>query len=349
MSALETLIARYEAPVAGGVGYVGADIPREVVEATGLVPVRLRGTGPADPVAESILGPRVDPPMRRILAALLRGELRIDFLLLGHDSDSSVRLHDALRLLSRDELPKLWFVDLLHLPTETTTGYDLGRLRELVAVLERWSGQPATDESLRSAIREANRTRTLLGRLAELRRDSPPRMSGTDALAAIGATTMLPAAEANALLEQLLVEEHPALPASRRVYVTGSSHDSTDLYRAIETDGSVIVGEDHDWGEALGDGLIAEDGDPLTAIATRYQSGSAIALRHETNARAEHVAREADAAGAEVVVAWIRTGDDALGWGLPALRRELEARGIRLATAEQRGPAAEGVTELALA
>ena len=97
MSALETLVARYEAPVSGGVGYVGADIPRELVEAAGLVPIRLRGTGPADPLAESILGPRVDPPIRRILAALLRGELPIDFLLLGHDSDSSVRLHDALR------------------------------------------------------------------------------------------------------------------------------------------------------------------------------------------------------------------------------------------------------------
>jgi benzoyl-CoA reductase/2-hydroxyglutaryl-CoA dehydratase subunit BcrC/BadD/HgdB len=347
MSALETLVARYEAPVSGGVGYVGADIPRELVEGAGLSPVRLRGTGPADPLAESILGSRVDPPIRRILAALLRGELPIDFLLLGHDSDSSVRLHDALRRLSPHDLPELWFVDLLHLPTETTGAYNVGRLRELVAVLERWSGQPVTDESLRAAIREANRTRTLLAQLAALRRDSPPRLSGTDALAVIGATTMLPAAESNAQLEQLLAGDCPAVPAVRRVYVTGSSHDTLDLYRAIESDGSVIVGEDHDWGEALAGGLVDEHGDPLAAIAARYRSGSATAIRHETTARAGHVAREAVAARADVVVSWIRTGDDALGWGLPALRRALDARGIRLVAAEQRGPGAESAAELA--
>ena len=349
MSALDTLIAHYEAPVSGGVGYVGADIPRELVEAAGLAPARLRGTARADPLAESILGPRVDAPIRRILAALLREELPIDFLLLGHDSDSSVRLHDALRRLSRADLPELWFVDLLHLPTETTADYDLGRLRELVAVLERWSGQPVTDESLRTAIREANRTRTLLAQLAGLRRDSPPRLTGTAALAVIGATTMLPAAESNALLEQLLAEDHPAVPALRRVYVTGSSHDTPDLYRAIESDGSVIVGEDHDWGEALADGLVDEDGDPLFAVAARYRSGSATAIRHETNARAEGVARDAEAARADVVVAWIRSGDDALGWGLPALRTALGARGIRLVAAEQRGPGAESAAELTLA
>ncbi len=347
MSALQTLVARYEGPVSGGVGYVGADVPRELVEAAGLVPIRLRGTGPADPLAESILGPRVDPPIRRILAALLRGDLPIDFLLLAHDSDSSVRLHDALRRLSPRDLPALWFVDLLHLPTETTATYDLGRLQELVDVLERWSGQPVTDKSLQGAIRSANGTRRLLAQLAELRRGSPPLLSGTAALAVIGATTMLPTAESNALLEQLLAESHPAVPALRRVYVTGSSHDSLDLYRAIESDGSVIVGEDHDWGEALADGLVDEDGDPLAAIAARYRSGSATAIRHETTARAAHVAREAEAARADVVVSWIRTGDDALGWGLPALRRALHARDIRLIAAEQRGPGAEGATELA--
>ena len=85
-------------------------------------------------------------------------------------------------------------------------------------------------------------------------------------------------------------------------------------------------------------GSIDEDGDPLASIARRYQSGSATAVRHETTARAALVAREADAAGADVVLAWIRTGDDALGWGLPPLRRELESREIRLVAMDQRGP-----------
>jgi benzoyl-CoA reductase/2-hydroxyglutaryl-CoA dehydratase subunit BcrC/BadD/HgdB len=349
VSALDQLVATYEAPepAAGRhvVGYVGADVPRELVEAAGMLPLRLRGDGPPSPLAEEILGPRVDPPVRRVLGALLDGRLPIDFLLLCHDSDSSVRLFTALRVLALSTpLPELWFLDLLHLPAETTARYDLERLLTLRSVLEGWVGRPATDDDVRDAIREANQTRRLLTRVAALRRASPPLLSGTQALAVIGACTSLPAAEANRLLAALLGEAHAELPApTRRVYITGSGHGSTALYRAIEGDGSIVVGEDHDWGESLADGLVDEQGDPLAAIAAHYHWGSALARRHGTNERAEHTAREAEAARADVVLAWIRTGDDALAWGLPAQRRLLDERGIPFVVLEHRGLQAERV------
>ncbi len=44
--------------------------------------------------------------------------------------------------------------------------------------------------------------------------------------------------------------------------------------------------------------------------------------RHEAAAA---VAREAETAGADVVLAWIRSGDDARAWGIPALRDALDA------------------------
>jgi benzoyl-CoA reductase/2-hydroxyglutaryl-CoA dehydratase subunit BcrC/BadD/HgdB len=360
VKALETLVSLYEDPgpairawrERGGsvVGYVGADVPRELVAAAGLLPLRLRGDGPPAPQAEEILGAGVDPRARRILAALLDGRPAVEHLLLCHDSDSSVRLFTSLRVLARSEprLPELWFLDLLHLPTETTARYDLDRLRELLVVLERWSGRPVSEASLREATREANRTRGLLAGIAALRRASPPRLSGTQALAVIGACDVLPAVEANRLLETVIPGCEPELTApARRVYLTGSGHDSTELYRAIESGGSVIVGEDHDRGEALANGLVAEDGDPLEAIAARYHSGSALGRRHGTNERAVHTAGEAEAAGADVVVAWVRTGDDALAWGLPAQRRLVESRGIRFVALEQRGPGTDEVAELA--
>ena len=99
----------------------------------------------------------------------------------------------------------------------------------------------------------------------------------------------------------------------------------------------MIVGEDHDWGEALADGLVDEDGDPLAAIAARYRPARRSAIRHETTARAEHVAREAEAAGADVVLAWIRTGDDALALGRPAAPARARACRSSCSTAERRG------------
>jgi hypothetical protein len=75
--------------------------------------------------------------------------------------------------------------------------------------------------------------------------------------------------------------------------VTGSEQVSRELYRRLENEGLHVVGED-------------------------------TGRLHGTNERAAQTARTAKAAGADLVIAWIRTGDDAFAWGLPALRRALD-------------------------
>ena len=139
-----------------------------------------------------------------------------------------MRLFTALRVLP-DPLPEVWFVDLLHLPTETTAAYDLARLR----------GAPCACSSAGPGglSPRARRGPTLRCSRAWPSCDAAARLRGSDALAVIGAGDVLPAAEYNRLLERLLEEEHDAVPASRRVYVTGSEHVSPDLYRASRARG----------------------------------------------------------------------------------------------------------------
>jgi benzoyl-CoA reductase/2-hydroxyglutaryl-CoA dehydratase subunit BcrC/BadD/HgdB len=278
--------------------------------------------GPASPLADDVLGPRVDVSARQVLGALVDGTLPVDFLLVSHESDSTVRLFTSLRALAHDEpcrFPPFAFVDLLHLPTDTTAAYNVERIRELAGVLESWTGLPIEPDTVRAAIAEADETRRLLRGVTALRRANS--LSGSDALAVIGAAAALPAASVNPLLEALLVEAEASLPAPRRrVYLTGSAHETDAVYREIEADGSLVVGEDHGFGELLADGSVGEAED---ALATYYGSRSALALRDDPDARAERIAREAAAARADVVLAWIRTGDDALAWGLPALREQL--------------------------
>ncbi len=344
MTALETLRAHYEDPARplrawrdrGGrvAGYHGADVPRELLAAAGFLPFRLRGSEASSAAADRILGTGVGLPERRVLASLLEGTPELDLLVLAHGSDSAVRLFTSLRVLP-EARPALLFLDLLHLPTETTARYDLARLRELRAALERLSGSRADDERLRAAVAEANETRRLLGSIAELRRASPPRLSGSDALAMIGAGTALPASEYNGLLAALAGEQEQLPEPVARLYLVGSSQPSARLYRALETAGLHVVGEDHDWGEALADGLVAEAGDPLEAIAARFHTATALA-RRSTNARAAQAAREATAAGADLVVSWIRAADGALAWGIPAMRQALAAAGIPLVVFDRR-------------
>ncbi len=320
-------------------GYVGADVPVELISAAGLFPLRLHGTGPRSDLAERILGPGVDPAARLILADLLdRGRQPLDVLLLCHDSDSTVRLYTSLRVLDGGiVLPETYFLDLLHLPTESTARYNLTRLADLRAALERWAGRSISESDLRTAIAEANETRRLIARLQAFRRVVPPLLGGAEALAAIGAATSLPPREVNPLLAALVDDLRGAPPRpGKRVYLTGSGHGSPEVYLAIEERGGVVVGEDHDWGEALADGLVDEEAEPLPALARRYQTGSALGRRHGSNERAAFTAREAEAAGAEVVLAWIRSGDDAHAWDVPEQRRLLTERGLSLVVLDHR-------------
>ena len=192
MSALDELRAAYRERNAaaarwragGGtvVGYVGADVPRELIEAAGHFALRLASVDVDPRRADRILGPGVDEATRLLLAGLLEGAYPIDRLVLCHDDDHTVRLYTALRML---EIPglDLWFLDLLHQPRASTDAYDRARLRELGA----WLGDTS---SLPDSIAAANRSRALGDRLAVLRRAGG--VSGADALALLGAGTALP-------------------------------------------------------------------------------------------------------------------------------------------------------------
>ena len=190
------------------------------------MPVRLRGTGAADPCcAESILGPGVDPPMRRILAGAARGEPR-DRLPAPLRTTPTARCGSSRRAsrLSRDRpLPELWFLDLLHLPTETTAAYNLGRLRRAprrAGALVRAAGER---RGLRAAIREANRTRRCW-------RGSPsfdatrPRACRERCARCARRDDDAPCGRGECrLLEQLLAEAHPARAGPAAGVLTGSS------------------------------------------------------------------------------------------------------------------------------
>jgi hypothetical protein len=284
---------------AGGgtvVGYVGVDVPRELIEAAGCFALRL---APVDGVdsgeADRILGPGVDEAHRRVLAGLLAGAYPVDRLVVCHDSDHSVRLYATARALGLPGI-ELWFLDLLHEPRATTDAYDRARLAELAA----WLGA----EDLTAAIATANRARALGDRLAELRRAG--RVSGADALALLGAGTALPGDRYADLLEAALGELQPPAQRASAVLLLGSGHDRADVYAAIDELGGCVVGETHAWGEILLAGRVDETGDPLDALVRHYRP------RPRTLP-----------AAADVQLAWLRRGDETWAWALPGERRRL--------------------------
>lgn len=347
MSALAQLTAYYDhrdraalAWKASGrraVGYLGSDTPIELIEAAGMLPVRVCGDpqGPTD-LAERYLGSAGEPMMRSQLNRLLDGSYSfLDYLVVARDNEGLVLLFQTLRELQRVEprsdLPPFCLVDILHLPHRTSQLYNRDEVRRFREILTEWSGSAIGDDEIRKAIAARNENRALLRQVGEYRVADKPRLSGADALRVIGAGMFMPVEAHSALLRELLVELESA-PGLRgtRVFVTGSEHEYVDVYEAIEDGGCVVVGEDHDWGNRAFADVVDEAVAPIDALADAYQFGAPASAKYGIAERAAYTAEQARASGAEVVLVVIRAGDDAPLWDLAHQRKALAEYGISL-------------------
>ncbi|KID30047.1 Benzoyl-CoA reductase/2-hydroxyglutaryl-CoA dehydratase subunit, BcrC/BadD/HgdB [Prauserella sp. Am3] len=319
-----TAFARnWRAQGTGVVGYVGADVPVELLTAAGMLPLRLWGDpdGPRE-AGDRCLGTGLDPVARSVFTRLLDGAYgALDGLIVSRDCEASSRLFYGLRELRRVEpsvaLPPIALADVLHLPHRTTTHYVHSTLARLRGTVATWAGHAITD--LPAAIAAHDRLRTLLSDVAALRRTRPARITGTQALNIVAATTTMPVEHACTLLERLLDEagtlpEHDGL----RVYVTGSAHDTPEVYAELEANGFLVVGEDHDWGDLLFQQEVRRP--TLLALAERYQHNGPSAPRSSIRRRAAHIAASARACHAEALLCYVREHDDAPPWDYPAQR-----------------------------
>ncbi|MEV6823850.1 2-hydroxyacyl-CoA dehydratase family protein [Amycolatopsis sp. NPDC051102] len=312
------------------VGYVGADVPVELITAAGLRPLRLTGKPGEDSTpGDRYLGRGVDPVARSILTRILTGAYGpLEAIVVSRDCEASLRLFYALRELHRVEpelrLPPVRLVDVLHLPHYTTTRYVQAKLAQLRAWLGQW--RPIGDDDLAAAITAHDTLRRSLGRLAALRREN--RLSGTRFLEVVAETTALPVTEAIALVDG--VSADPRATEGARLFLTGSSHDTPDVYETLERNGFLVVGEDHDWGELLFARTCAAPTE--LALAERYQHNGPTAPRASIRQRAAHTAAAARACGAEVLFSYARVHDDAPPWDFPDQRA---ATGLRAVLAER--------------
>lgn len=342
---------------AGGlvIGYLGADVPDELLTAADVLPVRISGD-PAASLAEAdrYMEPAIDQLARSQFAQLLDPDTggRLDHVVIAHDSEGSVRIFYYLRELRRVEprpgLPQLHFLDLLHLPTHTSTRYNVARLHELREVLRGWTGHDVPLDRVRAAIRLHNRIRALLAEVAGLRAADPPRLLGSEALAVIGAGTWMPRAAYAELLQRLLdgAGRLPERPGTR-VFLTGSAHDHPGFYTFLERHGYNVVGEDHDWGNGSFEQPVEETGDPLEALAERYQHGAPTTSRYSITDRAAYTARKAAACRADLVVCHLRAGDDGPAWDYPAQSAAAAGAGIPSVALRHQPYAAEPAPEVA--
>ena len=347
MSSLQHLLSAYEArrePVPAQIDgrpvvvHVGADVSREVLGAAGFVPFRLAGRPGGTEAADVYCGPGIDRVAVSRLARLLKGDAaEAAGLVLSADNEGSVRLflhlREILRFEPRADVPRLTFHDLVHLRQRSSAVYNRTRLDALIEEVGQWAGRPLSDADLRAAAATQDQVRTLIRAVGTRLRTGPggPRLTGTQALAVIGASFVSSPERWCADATDLL-EEQAGLPVhgGTRVFLTGCDHDHTRVYELVESMGAVVVGEDHDWGALAGEGTVGAAHDLRSALVRIRSQGAPASAGHGAAVRAAQTARMAVACGADLVIAWVRPFDDAPPWDVPVQRAALEDVGIPL-------------------
>lgn len=320
------------------VGFVGADVPRELIAAAGALPLRLhsRSGAPSDEAVQ-LLGEATDQVAHSILSQILANEL--DFLsgiMISRDCEASLQLFYVLRELAarRPGMPPVHLIDLLHLPRESTAVYNRRQAAVCAETLSQWTGASPEPASLAASITSFQELRGHLAAVQALRQIG--QLSGTASLHVAAAAESLPPSEAADWVAELVrtfSEPAPGGDQNLRLFFFGSAQDQDGLYRAIEDLGFRIVGEDHDWGLLATPAPVAAAAgasyeELLARLAESYHYRSPAAAVSPLAVHARWGADQAVACGAEAVFCLTRRFDDAPAWDYPNLAEYLQDQGI---------------------
>jgi len=325
------------------VGFLGADVPVELILAANALPVNLTGAaGRPTPRADKYLEPSFAPLERSIAEQWLSGEL--DFLsdiVLSRARDSSQRLYYYICELQRRGScpgPTPLLYDIAKIQRPTSLGYTAAATRRLAGAL----GSDLTRTS--HSIETRNRRRSLLGKLQHLRGGHRPP-SGSFVERILRSSDQSDALVFDRALDDWIRHWQPGgsgMPPPRFV-LAGSMPPDERLHVAVENAGGMIVAEFGDHAVSrFGDSIAGTD-DPLSAIAAHYH-----ALPYGPRMFCDRTAALLDTVRtnrAHGVVMWLLEEEEALIWDLPAQARALGAAQVPiLALSRCRWDASDGAT-----
>jgi len=305
------------------VGFVGTDVPVELIAAAGAFPWRLPAAAETPTArADAYLEASFQPQERAIAEQWLSGVFDfVDEVVFTRANDSIQRLYYYLCELRRRQLcagPAPLLFDLCKIPRASSA------LRTQAVTVSLSESLGSRLAELPRCIGERNRRRQLLFQLQQRREQSPaPAGSFIERLAR--ASDCCAAQEFDAALAHWLEQPTRGEPGPRLI-LAGSAPPDDRLHRAVERAGGNIVAElgDHALGRL---GAAIEGGsDPIAALSLHYH-----AQRHGPRAFGDATTDLLEAARimrADGVIFWLLQQEEALAWDLPAQRSALEAAAL---------------------
>ena len=257
-------------------GYLCLFAPPEIMASAGVLPYRLRGDL-KEPVtrAYEFVEPFGCAYVRNLFDQDLKGKFDfLDGLIMSHSCDMVQRIY-GIWTLNR-KLPFHYFVNVPHTLKPWSKEFFKRELVLFREKIEDFSGTKISDDQLRNTIAEYNRCRGLLRRLYGLRKEDPPRVSGTETLRVMVAGMGIPVEEFNGLLEEVIAEvssrsERPPQKAAR-LMVYGSVCDDSSLVQLVEENNAYVVIDDTCIGTRSFMQDVPQTADPLDGLVEAYFS-----------------------------------------------------------------------------
>ena len=306
-------IVRGNGPGRGGIGFVGADVPVDLLIASGRPFGHLPWHAGPTPWADRWLEGGFPFWARSILESWHEGRFdELSAVVFSRSDDASQRLYYYVRELQgrgqlRGPAPRVF--DCALIPRESSCAHTVAAIRELA------TGLDVAD--LEAAVVRGNLLRAALLRVQQGRRGDGAHHER------LGRAALF--SDASAWIESIPEPAGAAgLPA---LVLAGSVPPDDRLHRAVEGSGACVTLELHVHALArLGPPVDIDGADPAVAIA-RHLIANAISPRSFID-RAAALVTAVRRANARGVVLWLTREEEALAWHVPAQRRALEAAGI---------------------
>lgn len=256
------------------IGYVCSLVPIEIIEASGAIPFRVRG-GIQEPITlgDTLLETIVCPYYRSCFDLSLKGKYAfLSGLVIPHGCDSMVRSYSVWSYSL--PYPYFHFVNIPSVCVESSFEFFREELETFRESLEGFVGRPITEIDLSQAVRARNTYREKVRALYELRKGSPPLISGTELTRVLTVCGGLPVEEAARLIDEVLdaVEKGDGSGSRKgpRILVDGACLDHIELIKLVEELGGNVVADTICNGARDQLPKADEGKDPIAALSERY-------------------------------------------------------------------------------
>lgn len=256
------------------IGYLCAFTPVEIITAAGFVPFRIKGDvnepiTKADAEMETIVCPLV----RSWFDMSLKGKYEfLDGIVIPHACDSISRTYDVWKHTLN--LPYSHLINMPHSTGEPSLNFYKALLNTFRTSLSKFAGREISDQSLNQAISLYNQNRAKVRELYELRKASPPLISGAEVAKLLIASVSMPVEEATQLIDSVIkeVKQRGGVLAAKpaRIMLVGAEVDDVAFIDLIEDSGAWVVADDLCPGAREFFADVDVTADPIEGIAERY-------------------------------------------------------------------------------